>query len=125
MSGEILQKAITHAIRTYLSFDDTTIEALLKNPSSLDKKRIQTIQHLEVIIYPNDHNPPHFHVKSKDLKIDAKFFIETGELYKGEISSKDLKKIKAFYQSPKRKILMEVWNKYQSQATTSGNSANS
>ncbi|MGM9478029.1 DUF4160 domain-containing protein [Pedobacter sp. GSP4] len=32
------------------------------------------------MIYSNDHLPPHFHVKSNDLKIDAKFLITTGEL---------------------------------------------
>lgn len=114
MSDEIIQNAITEVLRTFLSYDDAFIEFLLDNPNVIDKQRIETIEHLEVIIYPNDHNPPHFHVKSKDLKIDAKFLIETGELYKGEISKKDLKKIRAFYQSSKGKILMEiVWRKYQ------------
>ncbi|WP_175545845.1 DUF4160 domain-containing protein [Sinomicrobium oceani] len=51
---------------------------------------------MQVIIYSNDHNPPHFHVKIKDLKIDAKFRIGDCELINGEISSKDLKKIKGF-----------------------------
>lgn len=116
MAEDIIQKAIVEVLRTYLSYDDNVIQYLLDNPDFIDKERIKTIDNLEVIIYPNDHNPPHFHVKSKDLKIDAKFFIETGELYKGEISSKDLKKIKAFYQSPKGKILMEiVWKKYQNE----------
>lgn len=114
MSDEIILSAITHTLRTYLSYDDSFIEFLLQNPNVVDKQRIETIEHLEVIIYPNDHNPPHFHVKSKDLKIDAKFLIENGEFYKGTIGSKDIKKIKAFYQSPKGKILMEIiWKKYQ------------
>jgi hypothetical protein len=114
MSDEIILDAITFTLRTYLSYDDSYIEFLLNNPNVVDKQRIETIDHLEVIIYPNDHNPPHFHVKSKDLKIDAKFLIETGEFYKGEISSKDIKKIKAFYQSSRGKNLMEIiWKKYQ------------
>lgn len=114
MSDEIILNAIKQTLRTYLSYDDSFIKFLLENPNVADKQRIETIEHLEVIIYPNDHNPPHFHVKSKDLKIDAKFLIETGELYKGKISTKDIKKIKAFHQSPKGKILMEIiWEKYQ------------
>lgn len=114
MSDDIIQRAITETLRTYLSYDDSFIDFLLNNPNFVNKERIETIEHLEVIIYPNDHNPPHFHVKSKDLKIDAKFLIETGELYKGKISAKDKKKIKAFYESPKGKILLEiVWRKYQ------------
>lgn len=114
MSDDILLRAITDTLKTYLSYEDSYIEFLLENHNYFEKERVETIDNLEVIIYPNDHNPPHFHVKSKDLKIDAKFLIETGELYKGEISSKDLKKIKAFYQGPKGKILMGIiWKKYQ------------
>ena len=115
MSDKILQNIITDVLRMYLSYDDDFIEFLLQNPNFVDKQRIETIEHLEVIIYPDDHNPPHFHIKSKDLKIDAKFLIENGEFYKGTISSKDLKKVKAFYHSPKGKIVMElIWKKYQS-----------
>ncbi|MEI6852849.1 MAG: DUF4160 domain-containing protein [Bacteroidota bacterium] len=63
-------------------------------------------------MYSNDHTPPHFHVKSKDLKIDAKFSIEKCELICGDISAKNLKKIKAFYQSPKGKLILEkIWRK--------------
>lgn len=114
LSKDILNKAFVDTLKIYLGYDDATIDFLLSNPNFADKERVKTIEHLEVIIYPNDHNPPHFHVKSKDLKIDAKFLIETGELYKGEISSKDKKKIKAFYESPKGKILLElIWRKYQ------------
>ncbi len=115
MSNEILEKIITDVLRIFLSYDDEFTDYLLDNPNIVDKQRIGTIENLEVIIYPNDHIPPHFHVKSKDLKIDAKFLIENGELYKGNIGSKDLKKVKAFYQSSKGKILMElIWKKYQS-----------
>lgn len=114
MLNKILIDAITHTLRIYMGYEDSYIDFLLKNPNYVQRERIDTIDDLIVIIYPNDHNPPHFHVKSKDLKIDAKFLIETGELYKGDISSKNLKKIKAFYLSPKGKLLMEkVWNSYQ------------
>lgn len=41
-----------------------------------EKERITTIRNMKIIIYSNDHNPPHFHVKSKDGSIDAKFKIE-------------------------------------------------
>jgi len=64
------------------------------------------------LIYSNDHLPPHFYVKSDDLKIDAKFLITTGEYLSGEISSKDVKKVKAFYFSQKGKMTLEmVWKK--------------
>ena len=45
-------------------------------------------------------------------KINAKFKIENCELISGELSSKEIKKIIAFYNSPKTKIIMEkIWNK--------------
>lgn len=30
------------------------------------KERVATVRNMKLIIYSNDHNPPHFHVKSKD-----------------------------------------------------------
>ena len=42
------------------------------------KEQIATIRNMKIVIY-SDHNPPHFHVKSKDNKINAKFKIENCE----------------------------------------------
>ena len=96
----------------YLGLDDESVEIHLKETHTATKERVKTIDDLQIIIYSNDHNPPHFHVKTKNLKIDAKFRIEDCELISGEISSKDLRKIKAFYLSPKGKIVLEmIWNK--------------
>ncbi|MFN5985106.1 MAG: DUF4160 domain-containing protein [Fluviicola sp.] len=96
----------------YLGLDDISLELHLKEINTATKERVATIDDLQVIIYSNDHNPPHFHVKTKNLQIDAKFKIEDCELISGEISSKNLKKIKAFYISPKGKIVLEsIWNK--------------
>lgn len=95
-----------------MGLDDRSLEFHLKDVNSATKERVATIEDLKVIIYSNDHNPPHFHVKTKNLNIDAKFKIEDCELISGEIGSKDLKKIKAFYLSPKGKMVLElVWNK--------------
>ena len=95
----------------YLGLDDVSLEKHLKEANTATKERIATINDLQVI-NSNDHNPPHFHVKSKDLKINAKFAIDTFKLLSGEISSKNLKKIKAFYLSPKGKIILTtIWNK--------------
>jgi hypothetical protein len=96
----------------YLGLDDISLERHLKEVNLATKERIRTIDNLEVVIYSNDHTPPHFHVKSKDMKIDAKFSIEKCELLSGEISSKNLKKINAFYQSPKGKTVLDlIWKK--------------
>jgi hypothetical protein len=112
MSDTILERALTDLLNVYMNYDDATIERLLINPNTVEKERITKLDNLEVLIYSNDHNPPHFHVKAKSKNIDAKFLIETGEYMSGEIDSKSLKKIKAYYLSPKTKIIMQlIWNK--------------
>lgn len=112
MERNILELALKDLLLYYLGLDDESLEMHLKEANTATKERVKTIDDLQVIIYSNDHNPPHFHVKTKDLKIDAKFKIEDCELISGEISSKDLKKIKAFYLSPKGKIVLEaIWKK--------------
>ena len=109
---EILEKILTHLLQVYMNYDDEVIEELLIEPNLARKERVGKIEGLDVHIYTNDHNPPHFHVKTKDKTIDAKFSIETGEYLSGEIDSKNLKRIKAFYLSPKTKlVLQKVWDK--------------
>ena len=112
MSSEIMEKVLADLLKYYLGLDDRSLELHLKDANSATKERVATIEDLQVIIYSNDHNPPHFHVKTKNLNIDAKFKIEDCELISGEIASKDLKKIKAFYLSSKGKMVLElIWNK--------------
>lgn len=109
---KIFEKILADTLKDYLLLSDSEIEILLKLPECGIKERLGTIQDLQVIIYSNDHNPSHFHVKTKDLNINAKFKIEDCSLISGEISRKDMKKIKAFHLSPKGKVLMEkIWNK--------------
>ena len=112
MSNDILEKILTDILQAYMNYDDSVIEKLLVEPNLVIKERIAKIDDLEVIIYTNDHNPPHFHVKTNDKSINAKFLIETGAYMNGEIDTKKLKRIKAYYSSPKTKIIMEIiWNK--------------
>lgn len=112
MKPDIMEKILKDLLTYYLGLDDISLEKHLKEANLATKERVATINDLQIIIYSNDHNPPHFHVKSKDLKINAKFAIEKFKLLSGEISSKNLKKIKAFYLSPKGKIVLStIWNK--------------
>jgi len=112
MPNDILEKALTDILQIYMTYEESVIEELLIEPNLVKKERVDKIKDLEVIIYSNDHNPPHFHVKTKGKKIDAKFLIETGEYISGEIDSKNLKRIKAYYNSPKTKTVMQIiWNK--------------
>jgi Domain of unknown function (DUF4160) len=105
---KIEEKILTPILEHY--FNVASIENLAKGIKT--KERIATIRNMQILIYSNDHNPPHFHVKSKDKKIDAKFMIENGVFLSGEIESKDLKRIKAFFNDMKTKIVMEmIWKK--------------
>ncbi len=112
MKPDIMEKILKVLLTYYLGLDDTSLEKHLKEANFATKERIATINDLQVIIFSNDHNPPHFHIKSKDLKINARFAIESFRLLSGEISSKNLKKIETFYLSPKGKlVLTAIWNK--------------
>jgi hypothetical protein len=114
MKTEIFERILINLLQYYLSLDESEIEKRLIEPALGTKERVTTIDDLQIIIYSNDHTPPHFHVKTNDLRIDAKFKIENCELLSGSIGSKDLKKIRAFYLSPKGKIVLEsIWQKVQ------------
>ncbi len=107
-----MEKILNDLLSYYLGLDDIQLDKHLKEANSATKERVESINDLNILIYSNDHNPPHFHVKSKDLKIDAKFTIKDCELMRGEISSKYLKRIKAFYNSPKGQfVLQKIWDK--------------
>lgn len=77
------------------------------------KERILTSGNLQLIVYSNDHNPPHFHVITKDGKIDARFTIEDCTPLKGNvISPTDEKRVRAFHADIKVKLMMEsIWAK--------------
>ncbi len=75
MKQNIMKTILTNLLRYYLSLDDISLEKHLKEVNTATKERLSTLNDLQVIIYSNDHDPPHFHVKTKDLNIDAKFKI--------------------------------------------------
>lgn len=78
----------------------------------IQKERIDKIRNMEIVIYSNDHNPPHFHVFSKDKSINAKFLISDCSFLSGEISTKDRKRIELFHSDIKTQIIMnKIWNK--------------
>lgn len=109
---KIIEKILADTLQQFLLLSDRELETLLKYSDNSIKERLTKINDLEIIIYSNDHDPPHFHVKTKELRIDAKFKIEDCSLLSGEVSRKELKKIEAFYKSPKGKIIMEkIWSK--------------
>lgn len=116
MKTDILERVLTQLLHYYLSLDESEIDKRLVEPALGTKERVTTVDNLQVIIYSNDHNPPHFHIKTKDNRINAKFKIENCELLSGSIGAKDLRKVKAFYLSPKGKIILTaIWERIQNQ----------
>ena len=78
----------------------------------IGKERVVTVNNMQIIIYSKDHNPPHFHVISKDKSVDAKFTISNCTYLSGKIGTKDLKRIKAFHGDIKTQVVMKmIWNK--------------
>lgn len=76
------------------------------------KERLATIRNMKLIIYSNDHNPPHFHVKSNDGSINAKYALNDCSFLSGVIGSKDERRIKAYYEDLKVKALFKsTWDK--------------
>lgn len=116
MKPNILELVLQDLLQYYLSLDEEEVDKLLMLPGVKAKERITTADDLQVIIYFNDHSPPHFNVKTRDHRIDAKFKIENCELLGSSIGTKDLKKIQAFYLSAKGKMVLEaIWQKTQNQ----------
>ncbi len=76
------------------------------------KELVEKIKNMKIEIYSNDHNPPHFHVKSKDNSINATFRLDNCAYIKGSIGTKDRKRIEAFFEDKHTQLLMkEMWNK--------------
>lgn len=82
--------------------DDDGEEILLEN-----KELVAQVNGLNIEIYSNEHPPPHFYVKSLD--INASFCIQSCSKLKGNISSKDLSKVKYWHKRSKS-LLIDIWN---------------
>lgn len=66
------------------------------------KRFIAATGDLRIEVYPKDHNPQHFHVISKQRKINARFDIQTLSLInmkQGKIKEEDVRKIQDFFKT--------------------------
>lgn len=82
------------------------------------KAFIDSVNDLKFVLYPKDHNPPHFHVISKSRKINACFSIKPVEYLsdkRGNITNDDIKKIKNFFEVRKSayEFLLSEYNRLQ------------
>lgn len=65
---------------------------------------IDSVGDLKIEIYPNDHNPPHFHITSRQRGINARFnlttlkFIDNKKGSRGRLTSNDIKKLESFFE---------------------------
>lgn len=69
---------------------------------------ITRIGNIKLEVFPNEHPPPHFHIKSPDM--NATFEIVSGKLLTGQVDSQIRKKVEYFHTTHKRTII-DVWNK--------------
>jgi len=81
MSSDKMEKILKGQLCYYLSLEDISLEAHLKDPSRGQKERVITIDDLQVIIYSNDHDPPHFHVKTKNKKLMRNLKLKIANYY--------------------------------------------
>ena len=115
MNTELYEKILTPILANFMniSCDFENKSLLIHNIER--KERVATIRNMKIIIYTNDHNPPHFHVISNDNSVNAKFTIDTCQLINGNISNIDIKRIQEFHKHPKTTIILEnIWNKRNS-----------
>ena len=98
---KILELRLSRFINNTVIWQDGTVVEV--------KELVGTIRNLKIEMYPNDHNPPHFHVRTNCGTIDARFKLEDGSLISGVVDQKDFKRIQAFYKDA-RKELWKYWN---------------
>jgi hypothetical protein len=69
------------------------------------KELVGSVRQIKIEMYANDHNPPHFHAKSRCGSIDAVFSLVDCSLIKGSIERKDQLRVQQFYEDNKEKLL--------------------
>lgn len=93
-------EGITARLQAY--FDST--EIMPDGSIYLVKRHIASIGDMQIDVYPKDHDPPHFHVASKQRRrgFDARFHIETLGLlsYKyGRMRDNDIRRVQEYFRS--------------------------
>jgi hypothetical protein len=71
------------------------------------KARVEKVYGVRIEIYPKEHAPPHFHVRS--ATVNASLRIDDCSLLDGHIACDDYNKIRYWHQFSKP-VLIERWN---------------
>jgi hypothetical protein len=94
------------------------LEALFHKPCSIfeedgelvlleNRALVEHVRGLKIEVYPREHAPPHFHVRS--AKVNASFSIANCERLEGYIPSFEELKVRYWYKSAKPKLI-DAWN---------------
>lgn len=79
----------------------------------MTKGLIDRVNQYRFIIYSNDHSPAHFHIKSRDGVVKAKYAIESFQCISGGNKRLD-KFVFDWYSNPENKEkLLSEWNRFQ------------
>lgn len=64
-------------------------------------------------VYPNEHNPVHFHIESKDRSIQAKYSVEPFQCISG--GNERLNKfVRTWFNNPhNKKLVSDEWKRFQ------------
>ncbi len=73
------------------------------------------IDGISILMFTNDHPPPHFHVRFAGRR--AKFDIATGDMIKGTLDKRTVKKVR-LWTVLNRDSLLRAWTRCQSRTTT-------
>jgi hypothetical protein len=112
------------------TFDEMTeyLESILHGPCAVwdeggdlilleIRARVAMVHGMKIVIYPKEHHPPHFHVKT--ATINASFRIDDCSLLSGEISSAEYDKIRFWHQYSKNELI-DRWNSLRPSTCTVG-----
>ena len=94
------------------------LDAILNGPCSIREENgelilleirelVDTVRGMRIEIYPKEHAPPHFHVRS--ATVDASFRIDDCSILKGKIANSDYDKIRYWHKFAKP-VLIKHWN---------------
>ena len=105
---EDLSKDLTESLESLRIWNDGRVYII--------KGVIDSINDFKICIYPKDHNPPHFHVISKQKDMNARFNVYTLDfidMKHGKISTDDIKKIKYHFLERRPKSLEKLRLEYE------------
>ncbi len=71
------------------------------------RQLVQRVGNLRLVIYPHDHDPPHFHVWGPD--VDARFLLSDCSLLSGDVQRSDRDRIRWVFDHGGKDKLEIIW----------------